>query len=631
MGISLPSFLANKLSAGQSILSDDCTIVVDGDIPSPSPLVHSSSMISSFSHSSTSSSSANSTVTVRSVNNKRVMAAPEPPLPVKRMKQQPITQYKKSDKDQSAAARDAQIDCFLFEGLPFLLADSPYLRRWLDLHRLGDGEVMGRRQLATNLQKRVDVVIEQVVVQLKKCHGVTVGIDGWTNPNHNKVINVCPVGRGVAYYWSSVVLRAFADAETQCPPIAAQLTSISSCARVVAIVTDNEAVNGALYKRLKVIFPFLIHIPCAAHTIQLCVRKVMALPTVERIVDGLGRLLLAFKGSKELRVSMKAQQALLRRDRPALQLLTVCDTRWNSTLFAAERVLVLEQCIRPFIPDIISAVGENSFTFCDSSFWHPLRALVAFLQPYRLATNILQSDKATLSDVHDQFAQLIVAADDLVIPHPFASLREDVKSCIKKEWNGHVNISIVIMCSIFSFSPSYEHFTVAQVNEAGRWFQDWGTEYLSRYRLSDSKDKDTIIVLLQNQMSAFNQKTGVFADLDTDRARRTRVAEKEGNIDNPCDIWGLKLRSAPELSHCALALLELTASEAAVERSFSRQGLVHSKLRNRLSDHTVQLSMSFAFNSRALQQSVAVEEKGGRSCPMIMSQSISSGERNCSV
>ena len=57
-----------------------------------------------------------------------------------------------------------------------------------------------------------------------------------------------------------------------------------------------------------------------------------------------------------------------------------------------------------------------------------------------------------------------------------------------------------------------------------------------------------------------------------------------------------------ELTACVLALLELTASEAAVERSFSRQGFVHSKARNRLSDESVQVQMAFSFNTRALQQ-----------------------------
>lgn len=88
--------------------------------------------------------------------------------------------------------------------------------------------------------------------------------------------------------------------------------------------------------------------------------------------------------------------------------------------------------------------------------------------------------------------------------------------------------------------------------------------------------------------------------LDQKRELRERVAAKEQRRSDPRVVWGLYLETAKELAACALALLELTCSEAAVERSFSRQGFVHSKLRNRLSNDSVYLQMSFAFNTRAL-------------------------------
>jgi len=156
------------------------------------------------------------------------------------------------------------------------------------------------------------------------------------------------------------------------------------------------------------------------------------------------------------------------------------------------------------------------------------------------------------------------------------------------------------MSALFSFNPSYGSFSTEQVTEADAWFEGWGTEFLLFYGLAESDDRDSITVVLQNQLSAFNQREGAFADLDASRARRAKVAVRERKLDDPRTVWGLKVRAVPELTACALALLELTASEAAVERSFSRQGLIHSKQRNRLADDNVHLSMAFAFNSRAL-------------------------------
>ena len=625
MRISLSSFLQLKTSSSQSSLSRhrEDAIEVEDNSPSTPPMRPSTASVSSSSSSSSSSSpsssasvASDSTVTIFPSTNKRISMAPPSPQQPKRMRQQSIRQFDATEVQRSTEAREAQIDFFLLTGLSFRIADSDALHRWLELFRLGDGSILGRRALAVGLQSRVEGVMEQVVNRLRACNGVTIGVDGWTNVRHDKVINICPVGRGVAYYWNSVVLREYADADSQYGPLSTQIAGvIAKGILVVALVTDNEAVNGAVHRRLLVDYPFLIHVPCAAHTIQLCVRKVMGLPVVESIVGALQQLLAAFRGSKELRVNMKAQQALLRRGRPPLQLVTVCDTRWNSLLFAAERVLELEQCIRPFVSDIVSIVNDENYTYCDSSFWHPLKALVYFLLPFRVATDVVQSDTATLADVHEQFAALMVAADRLTVPHPFAPVRVAVMSCIRVEWDAHVNLNAVVMSALFSFSPSYGSFSTEQVAAADAWFEVWGTEFLLYYGLTESDDRDSVTVLLQNQLSAFNQREGAFADLDASRTRRAKVAEKERKLDDPRTLWGLKVRAVPELTACALALLELTASEAAVERSFSRQGLVHSKQRNRLADDTVHLSMAFAFNVRALSSSARHVTQGWEELP----------------
>ena len=86
--------------------------------------------------------------------------------------------------------------------------------------------MLNRRQLAASLHDRVEGVMVQVIQRLAACGGVTVGIDGWTNVRHDKVINLCPLGRGVAYYWRSVVLQARADAQSQSGPISNHLLSL---------------------------------------------------------------------------------------------------------------------------------------------------------------------------------------------------------------------------------------------------------------------------------------------------------------------------------------------------------------------------------------------------------------------
>lgn len=61
---------------------------------------------------------------------------------------------------------------------------------------------------------------------------------------------------------------------------------------------------------------------------------------------------------------------------------------------------------------------------------------------------------------------------------------------------------------------------------------------------------------------------------------------------------GLRARAM----HAAIALLSIAGSEAAVERSFSAQDIVHSKRRNRLKDDAVEQEVFIRFNSSILER-----------------------------
>ena len=515
---------------------------------------------------------------------------------------------------------ERQADFFLHEGLSFRLADSPYLLPWLqafaEAYELGSADVAHRKQLPAVAHSRVEDVRDQVIDRLRLCKGVTVALDGWTNVRHDKVINLCPVGRGVAYYWDSIVLKRRATADEQHAPVAAGLRSIMNASvRLVAIVTDNEAVNKALYSRLLLSFPFLLRVPCAAHAIQLAVHKALKLPAVRGCAHALVAMLLAFKHNKPLRIDIRDEQAVHRRGKPVLQILSIVVTRWNSLLFAAERVLELEDCIRPCVPKIIAQLSREkkrqlytSFTY-DALFWHSLRSLVTFLIPYRDATNVVQRDAACIADVHQQFALLMDRADKLAVPHPLASMREEVMDTLRHEWDANTHRSAIIICALYNFDASATSFPADQMTSAIDWLTlEWGPVFLLQYGLSDYDDAEHVSGALLHQRSDFVQREGHFATLDRRRAGLSSVQTEPDNglhrhRARSRATWGLYINTTPELAACALAVLDLTASEAAAERSFSRQGLIHTKARNRLSDNSVQMRMAFSFNKRAMQSS----------------------------
>lgn len=74
-----------------------------------------------------------------------------------------------------------------------------------------------------------------------------------------------------------------------------------------------------------------------------------------------------------------------------------------------------------------------------------------------------------------------------------------------------------------------------------------------------------------------------------------------GQIRKPEEItllqfWQIQAITKPLLSIVAIAAISIAPSEAAVERSFSHQKLVHNPLRNSLSEESVQALMRIRFN-----------------------------------
>lgn len=605
------AWLASSSSSSKQthILIDDD----DNDLPPPS---------------SSSSFSSPTATTVRiqhTGGGKRVMAPP-PSDTIKRHKSQQqqslISNYtvvKPNTVEATRQAVNAQIDFFLYDNVALRIANSRKFREWLQLFRQGDGEVASRKQIAARQHERAESVRERVVWRLQQSKGVTVGLDGWSNVGKYKVINLVPISSGVAYYWQSIVLRKLSAAADQVVPVIAGLREILGRGVMVsAVVTDNEQVNVLLYKRLLAAFPFLIHIPCAAHTIQLCVRKAMELPEFAPVVDALTAMLYAFKADKSLRVNVRETQIAVRKDKTPLQIIRATDTRWNSLLVAAERALLLRDCIAPFTVDIKKRLAKTKskkkrerwirHSFTSATFWDPLQTLVEFLQPYKIATDVVQSDASSLADVHYQFVQLISKANALLPPHPLHSVRDGVIDEIKTQWNKHVNKEAVISCTLFSFDPSYFSFSDDERDMAQTWFFRWGKEYLKWYRLTTTDDDAAISALIMKQLGEFHKRGGAFSSIDCnhavlksehDRVQQSKEIKQRRRYDSR-HTWALC--TAKELPCLVIALLSITASEAAVERTFSRQGFVHSKLRNRLSDSSVQSQMFFSFNSRALEQ-----------------------------
>ena len=472
-------------------------------------------------------------------------------------------------------------------------------RAAFEAYRNSDCSLPKRAPLRQDIIDLAQQMRKSVVNRLKgfcRSYPLTIAIDGWTNVRQDKVTNVLVLCGGVAFYWCSIVnVSSRNTAAWMHRPMKQALEQIKAEGLFFsALVADNEQVNKTLHTLLLPSFPFLIRSPCAAHLVQLCVNHALNLPAIEPILLDMEELLGSFR-FKEHRVKLRQVQMAI--NSRYLSLLKPCDTRWSSHLMAAQRLLRLRLSV--------DAVLQQT-----PQFWFNLAEVVRFLEPFSTATNVVQTAGSTLYDFSKQFKLILKHVADTPLSSPFHAAKASITNVIVGVWEKHVSWDAIIITAHLSFDPTVDAAFADKVNCARRWFTEWAAQYAMFWTLSDAASlaeaRSTATLEWSHYMS--RAPGSCFEQLDSDIADiRARHAQQRQSFDAKA-VWSLYLEDAPVIAHAAVALLSVAGSEAAVERSFSAQGTVHSDLRNWLSDEMVEAEMFVRFNRLALDKAAGVKD-----------------------
>lgn len=233
------------------------------------------------------------------------------------------------------------------------------------------------------------------------------------------------------------------------------ITRIGACQNQICVAyCDNAAVNSKLFRMLHQTFPFLIHVPCAAHCIQLIVNSCLSSSTFSSTNTSAMKFIYQFRNQCELRHQFNSMSPLC--------IPAPCDARWNSKLLAFERLIKVKKDI--------NYVAEQS-----DVFWSDLEKVIAFLKPFQLATDIVQADSSTLYHVYLQFIGLL--------QHTQQQQLTWAQQNIVQRWNKHVNIEATVACALLSFESIDPHFQ--QYSSKSRQFIiEFGAAYLNYWNIS---------------------------------------------------------------------------------------------------------------------------------------------------
>ena len=497
-------------------------------------------------------------------------------------------------------------------GLSHRLADSKEMKDFLLAFRAATCPPPTKHTVRAS-QTELAAELRAVVVAKLKSYSISspicIAIDGWTNTRHDKVTNVLCLCGGQAYYWCSIVNRYDKNtADWLLTPISTAIDTLQDVGiRMTALVADNEAVNGKLYRLLQPKFPFLLLSPCAAHTIQLCVNHSSKVQGIRDVMLTMERVIGEFRKGEQAK-ARRQQLAGLQRESGGESnikaLVIPCDTRWSSHRAAGVRLLELQHFIRVC----------NLQKPAEDSFWPRLKELMDFLRPFQVATDQIQADNSTLFTVYKQFEALLrfVGLVRESTTSPFAVAMTAVHNIIIRNWESHVNKAAVLCCAWFSFDDGIRSYQSEELTSTRLFFIFYAIRYARQYRIQADLSDDILRATVEELWGQFTTRavSSPFAELD-DLVQRSKTMQLNKNrrlVEGewvstwyPVNVWRGLEAEVPLLAHPAIALLCIAGSEAAVERSFSAQDAVHTKKRNKLKDKHVQDEMFIRFNSDAVE------------------------------
>ena len=482
--------------------------------PYPSPSALFSPSASSFSSSLQSSNSASSPLvsSSSSSSSSHIFASPT-------TSQKSI--YAALHSANNPIVLKAAARLFATHALPHRLADSKEMRDYLLAIRSSTIRPPSRAAIKEAQADLADALRAQLIDKLAAysvTSPISLAIDGWTNTRHHKVTNILCLCGGQAYYWCSVVNRYEKNtAEWLLNPIGDAIKDLSdNMIRITALVADNEAVNGKLYKLLRPKYPHLLLSSCAAHTIQLCVNKTLKVPGIYEIMSQVESIVNQFRKGKQHKQRQSESESKVK------ALIVPCDTRWSSHRAAGVRLCELQKyislCKLPRPPA--------------DTFWSQLEQLMMFLRPFQDATDIIQADNSTLYSVYQQFEKLLLYVDAIDSASQFSSAQSAVHNIIVTNWENHVNRPAALARAWFSFDPNVRNYDTTDLTATKRWFTSYALAYAKQYysQLIAGQSDDIVMGQVEEMWGQFTGRSvgSAFADLDG-TVHRMREAQLHRN------------------------------------------------------------------------------------------------------
>jgi len=470
---------------------------------------------------------------------------------------------------------------FAKKSLPYSLIEDKHFNLAIEMYSKVPNLIMSAYKLKEKTLINGEKIYKDVINNLSKNKTpITLAIDGWTNVRSNKVTNILLMSNGNANFYSSIENYS---SNNKADWLVSQLEIkinelINNNVIIVAITTDNENLMKAVCKKLKIIYPVLIDIPCCSHLFQLCLKSICDIDEINKVVKEVVYIINTVKNTRINAVKLEDLQKVDGIKIP-LKLIVPIMIRWASLIMSMERILYLQKYIELIIPDL------------KKDTWNDINNLYLYIKPFKNYIDQSQKNNVTLCTISKSISELITHFKKVEVPAYLNKNKKDIVKIIKDKWNKHINETIIKVANCLNFDE-----TVKIDSDVIDFIKNWGSIYLSVYKLVTEKDMDIIKGIINLQIRELISKQSEFINLYKIIDDLKKIcAIKEKNY-NPILVWSGFIATHYELSTIAIGILSICPSEASVERSFSMQSDIHSLDRNKLSSELIEAELRIKFN-----------------------------------
>ncbi|KAL4130708.1 hypothetical protein QTP88_008106 [Uroleucon formosanum] len=480
-------------------------------------------------------------------------------VPQKRLKRTYIKKTKKDkplNRERKEMITQSICEVITSDLLPFSFVENNGFKNLMNLIE-PNYQIPCRKTISTRIEQLYENKVNDTKNKLERINGIALTTDGWSSLAIDSYITY--TGHYFDKNW------------TLC--------------NVTGITHDNTSNITNAVKNLEDQFN-LYSSRCAAHTIQLAIKKGLDENVCSRLLKTASLIVAAFRQSPKR--SKALQLYLQQTGQKQLTLLQSCPIRWNSSLAMLDRLLTLRTAVVAVISDreYFNTKIAKKLEMLEED-WDKCEVLVKLLKPLQLATTLLCSEQQiTISMVRPLIGSLLTKhlcsnQTDCTFATMFKNTvstdlakRFSMESVSEKNTN-EIPVNVSQIASLLD--PRYKNLKFEHSEEIKYRIQSIvRSKILSVNHISTTVCGNTQIA----KKTILDELMGQFSDDDVDEFTRYLSEPQINHNENPCLWWKARENVYPKISVLAKNILCIPASSASSERVFSTAGNIITPKRN---------------------------------------------------